>query len=176
MMVITSGIVKITLVEPVTVSVVVIPERSIAVSTPPTVTWVCSAGIVTSTLESPVKMKALVLAAKDSSRLVEENVQVVVNGKSKVTVSPLTVATNAVLASVMTVWTLASKVMVVPVILVCVLYGENTTLVSAAGTSTTEGVAVTTVLQIKYMKLVRLIVPTTTFFSLRCKLRRLSCV
>ena len=113
-----------------------------------------------------MKMKALVLAAKDSSKLVEENVQVVVNGKSKVAASPLTVATNAVLPSVMTVWTPASKVMVVPVILVCVSYGENMTLVSAAGTSTTEDVTVTTVLQIRYIKLVQLIVSTAIFFCL----------
>ena len=43
---------------------------------------------------SPVKMKALVLAAKDSSTLVEVKIQVVVNGAVNTVSVPSTVAVN----------------------------------------------------------------------------------
>ena len=57
---------------------VVRPGKSIAVSTPSTVTWVCSVGIVTIVVASPVKEKAVCLEEKDRDSVVASNVHEVV--------------------------------------------------------------------------------------------------
>ena len=79
--VVTSGRVTITLVESVTVSVVVRPGKSTAVSTPLTVTWVCSGGITTSVVASPVNTKAVCLEENDRDSVVASNIKVVVHGR-----------------------------------------------------------------------------------------------
>ena len=78
--VVTSGNWTITLVESVTVSVVVRPGKSIAVSIPLTVTCVCSDGIVTSVVASPVNTKAVCLEEKDKDNVVASKIKVVVHG------------------------------------------------------------------------------------------------
>ena len=67
------------LVESVASMVVVRPGKSTAVSTPLTVTWVCSDGSVISVLTAPSNLKALVLAAKERDRVVAGKVNSVVS-------------------------------------------------------------------------------------------------
>ena len=80
--VVTSGNWTITLLALETVSVVVSPGKSIAVSIPLTVTWVCSGGRgITSVVASPVNTKAVCLEENDRDSVVASNINVVVHGR-----------------------------------------------------------------------------------------------
>ena len=79
--VVTSGNWTITLLALETVNVVVRPGKSTAVSTPLTVTWVCSDGITTSVVASPVNTKAVCLEENDRDSVVASNIKVVVHGR-----------------------------------------------------------------------------------------------
>ena len=79
--VVTSGNWTITLLALETVSVVVSPGKSSAVSIPLTVTWVCSGGMITSVVASPVNTKAVCLDENDRDSVVASNVKVVVHGR-----------------------------------------------------------------------------------------------
>lgn len=141
MVVVTAGRSTITLVDPVAVIVVVNPGRLTKVSIPLTVTWVCSDGIVTSVEPSPMKWNAVCLDSKDSVSVVASKDQVVVKGAVKSTASwPLTVAVKITVLPASVVAEVIENVMVERMSSVCVLKSLNSTVVSAAATSTTERV------------------------------------
>ena len=119
--------------------------KSTAVSTPSTVTWVCSDGIVISVATAPEKINAVCLAGRESVRVVEGNVKVVSKLVIPVTVtvsSPFTVTwyEKSALLALPVVPSIMTTVILVGVMLVTENDSLNSTVVSTAATSTTEEV------------------------------------